>query len=132
MNMTVNFVIFSFLAFCLVLGFGVYVTKQKVVERYRRENYPPEPSTYEDLLKCEEWKEKRDKILKRDRYRCRWCRSKKSLQVHHKYYSRYPNGQKVEPWNYPDDALITLCDKCHEKAHKKTIKLYWRSYDDNY
>lgn len=89
--------------------------------------------SYGEMLKDSRWREKREKILNRDGYKCRWCGSGENLQVHHKYYSRYPNGVKVEPWNYPDDALITLCDKCHKKVHdKKKMKIYYRRYNDNY
>lgn len=89
--------------------------------------------SYEDLLKTEEWKEKRQKILNRDNNKCVYCGKTHNLQVHHKYYSKYPNGFRVYPWNYPDDALITLCDECHKKVHnKKKIKTYYRSYSDNY
>lgn len=38
------------------------------------------------------------------------------LHVHHKYYII---GRK--PWEYPNDALITLCSDCHEKLHKLKI-----------
>lgn len=38
------------------------------------------------------------------------------LHVHHKYYVL---GRK--PWEYPDEALITLCSDCHEKLHKSGI-----------
>lgn len=34
------------------------------------------------------------------------------LNVHHKYYVR---GKK--PWEYDDDALVTLCADCHKKRH---------------
>lgn len=89
--------------------------------------------SYEDLLKCEEWRGKRQKILNRDNNKCVYCGEVHNLQVHHKYYSKYPNGFRVSPWNYPDDALITLCDKCHKKVHdKKKIKTYYRKYSDNY
>lgn len=89
--------------------------------------------SYEDLLKTEEWREKRQKILNRDNNKCVYCGETHNLQVHHKYYSKYPNGFRVYPWNYPDDALITLCDECHKKVHnKKKIKTYYRSYSDNY
>lgn len=37
----------------------------------------------------------------------------KGLHVHHKYYQ---NGKK--PWEYPFNALITVCWKCHEEIHK--------------
>lgn len=89
--------------------------------------------SYEDLLKCKEWREKRQKILNRDNNKCVYCGEVHNLQVHHKYYSKYPNGFRVSPWNYPDDALITLCDRCHKKVHnKKKIKTYYRNYSDNY
>ena len=34
------------------------------------------------------------------------------LNVHHKQY-------RVDrlPWQYPDDALITLCEDCHVEIH---------------
>lgn len=92
-----------------------------------------ELTSYEDLLKTEEWSKKRQKILNRDNNKCVYCGKTHNLQVHHKYYSKYPNGFRVCPWNYPDDAFITLCDECHKKVHnKKKIKTYYRSYQDNY
>ena len=86
-------------------------------------------SKYYSLLKTNEWRNKREKILYRDGYKCRWCGSMFDLNVHHKYYSAYPNGVLVKPWDYPDDALITLCKDCHKKAHQnKKIKTYHRKY----
>ena len=35
------------------------------------------------------------------------------LNVHHKYYLVGKNA-----WEYDDDVLITLCDKCHTQIHK--------------
>lgn len=37
----------------------------------------------------------------------------KGLNVHHKYYIK----TKL-PWEYNDDALITLCEECHKLAHQ--------------
>ena len=86
-------------------------------------------SKYDSLLKTNEWRNKREKILYRDGYKCRWCGSMFDLNVHHKYYSAYPNGVLAKPWDYPDDALITLCKDCHKKAHQnKKIKTYHRKY----
>jgi hypothetical protein len=34
---------------------------------------------------------------------------KSTLNVHHKYYIF-----EREPWNYPDNLLVTLCESCHE------------------
>lgn len=89
---------------------------------------------YSDLLHTVEWRNKRESILKRDNYRCVYCgRRHVHLHVHHKYYSAYPNGVLVDPWNYPDDALITLCAYCHQRVHaRKKIKVYHRRYTDNY
>lgn len=87
--------------------------------------------SYDDLLKSPRWLDKRNIILERDHHKCCYCGSTYNLQVHHKYYSKYPNGKKVDPWNYSNDALITLCDKCHKKVHqRKTIKVYYRKYDN--
>jgi 5-methylcytosine-specific restriction endonuclease McrA len=35
-----------------------------------------------------------------------------NFHIHHKYYVA-----NREPWEYPDDALITLCSYCHEWIH---------------
>lgn len=91
------------------------------------------PISYSDLLNTEEWRNKRLKIIKRDNCRCIYCGNRFHLHVHHKYYSAYPNGVLVDPWNYPDDALITLCSYCHQRVHaRKKIKVYHRRYTDNY
>lgn len=58
------------------------------------------------------WVVKRNKILKRDGYRCTVCGSKQDIQVHHQYYIN-----NNPPWRYPDSALITLCGHCHYKYH---------------
>ena len=88
---------------------------------------------YEALLKTDEWHDKRKEILERDGYKCKWCGSPNNLQIHHRYYEKYPNGEKVKPWDYPNEALITLCDECHKKAHKKyKIKSYYRKYKEHY
>jgi 5-methylcytosine-specific restriction endonuclease McrA len=42
------------------------------------------------------------------------------LHVHHKYYIEGRN-----PWEYSNDALITLCETCHDEKHSgKTIPVY--------
>lgn len=43
----------------------------------------------------------------------------RGLHVHHKYYQK----NKL-PWDYPDNALVTLCWLCHKKLHaKEKIKI---------
>lgn len=39
----------------------------------------------------------------------------KGLNIHHAHYIK---GHK--PWEYRDDALVTLCENCHKKRHEKT------------
>lgn len=69
-----------------------------------------EPS-YSDMLRDMRWQRKRLKIMERDRWRCRWCMADNTLQVHHK---RYVRGRP--PWEAPDHHLITLCERCHQRA----------------
>lgn len=89
--------------------------------------------SYNEDLNDERWKEKREKILKRDGYKCRWCGSIDRLQVHHKYYNKYPDGSRVRAWDYPDDALMVLCDDCHKKYHSKyKVKSYYRKTGVHY
>lgn len=72
-----------------------------------------EKKNYSELLKDPRWQKKRLEIMQRDDWSCQHCGERESqLHVHHKYYD---NGKY--PWDYPDGALITLCDKCHEIQH---------------
>ena len=65
---------------------------------------------YSDKLKDPRWQKKRLEVLKRDEWQCQRCHDSKSmLAVHHR---RYLVGK--EPWDYPDELLITLCENCHE------------------
>lgn len=67
-------------------------------------------SEYSQLLRNPFWQKKRNSILERDNYTCQVCNDQfTNLQVHHKYYV------DAMPWEYPDEALITLCELCHEK-----------------
>lgn len=66
--------------------------------------------TYQEKLKDPRWQKKRLKILERDDWACQKCFDTEStLHIHHRYY------KKCEPWEYPDDALVTLCEECHEE-----------------
>jgi hypothetical protein len=74
---------------------------------------------YEELLATPEWLERRAAILERDGWRCVSCSGvageqlgRVVLQVHHRYYVR-----QWLPWEYPDDALATLCLDCHRGLH---------------
>ncbi len=68
--------------------------------------------TYKEKLKDDRWLLKRKEILHRDHFTCRGhlCPSPKQtiVQVHHMDY--IPG---IEPWEYSNDMLITLCEHCH-------------------
>lgn len=67
---------------------------------------------YLELLKDPRWQKKRLEIFALDHWQCRACFSKTgTLNVHHLFYISGNN-----PWEYENDALITLCERCHERA----------------
>jgi len=69
---------------------------------------------YNKQLQNRKWGEKSIEIRKRDKSKCTKCFSKRNLQVHHTYYVGF---KYLLPWEYPNDSLITLCEKCHHKEH---------------
>lgn len=73
-------------------------------------------SEYFNKLKDPRWQAKRLFIFERDKFECVSCGSKdKTLTVHHNYYEQNKN-----PWEYPDDSLMTLCEDCHKEAQITT------------
>lgn len=122
----------------LVLAwFGYYaynrLRKKKKEEEKQKLLWQQRKNTYMDLLKSDKWRSRRKEILNRDNHRCCWCGSSKYLQIHHRYYDLYPDDSFVEPWDYPDGALMTLCKNCHEKAHKLyENKFYHRKFSEHY
>ena len=71
---------------------------------------------YSFLLERKEWGIKRLRILARDNYTCKGCGRQEgngvALQVHHKHYI-----YGLDPWEYKDSELVTLCDSCHSYVH---------------
>lgn len=73
---------------------------------------------YRYLLRDWRWEERRLEIIERDDYECQCCGATADdalLQVHHRYYE-----EGLLPWEYPDDALVTLCEECHKDIHKNS------------
>lgn len=65
---------------------------------------------YRKKLLDPRWQKKRLEILERDSFTCKLCGdSQMTLHVHHLYYER---GN--EPWEYPLEALATLCAQIME------------------
>ncbi len=65
-----------------------------------------------DYLKSDAWQRKRYVVLKRDNWHCVYCGAK-ATQVHHKRYAKYNIGREPIKW------LVSICNSCHEKQHKK-------------
>ncbi|RZK27022.1 MAG: hypothetical protein EOO43_00965 [Flavobacterium sp.] len=94
--------------------------------------------SYVELLNTTQWFDKRQEIFLRDNFTCQMCdklidNSKHRflgwtsirvdslgetcwipLQVHHAYYILH-----TVPWDYPNDALVTICATCHQDYHNK-------------
>lgn len=76
--------------------------------------------TYSEKLKSPKWLRKKYVILERDNYTCQSClTTEKQLHVHHTYYT-----VGKEPWDYPNESLITYCEVCHNTHHilSETLK----------
>lgn len=64
---------------------------------------------YWQKLRDPRWQRKRLEIMDRDKFECQLCGDNEStLNVHHKFYLR-----GLDPWDYPNVALVTLCEGCH-------------------
>lgn len=71
--------------------------------------------TYQEMLRRPEWLCRRAEVIRAAGCECEECGLRgegpypdRGFQVHHRYYLR---GRK--PWEYPDDALACLCERCH-------------------
>ena len=57
----------------------------------------------------------RERVLERDRFRCRACGTRSRLVVHHRHGSNEPN------------LLVTLCIRCHTRIHCGSGLRHWLS-----
>jgi hypothetical protein len=71
---------------------------------------------YRWYMSSVKWKNVKIDRLIRDNYTCQHCGSVHDLNVHHKTYCNFT----FESY----DDLITLCSKCHIRAHIKELVLY--------
>ncbi len=79
----------------------------------KRAEHVKNSSEYQTYLNSNEWQETRQRIFKRDNFRCVKCGESKNLQVHHITYENL--GEEK------DADLVTLCDKCHKSTHDLDI-----------
>jgi hypothetical protein len=69
-----------------------------------------------------EYKEWRNAVFKRDRYKCHKCGSKKGIQAHHiKGWAKHPESR------FDVDNGVTLCIDCHANQHPKNKALIYAS-----
>jgi 5-methylcytosine-specific restriction endonuclease McrA len=69
---------------------------------------------YLEKYKDPRWQRIRLKVFERDNWTCQKCfSSESSLQVHHRFYL-----ENKEPWEYPMEALVTLCEECHTEENE--------------
>ena len=90
---------------------------------------------YSEKLHSPKWQRKRLEIFQRDNFKCVACgNDENELQVHHVAYLG-----NIEPWEYPNDMLRTLCEICHTKEKERpeleknlamTFKMNGFLYDD--
>jgi 5-methylcytosine-specific restriction endonuclease McrA len=87
---------------------------------------------YEKQLKDERWLMVREQVLARDFHMCTKCFKSNDLQVHHKYYET-----GCMAWEYPLEALQTLCRGCHAKEHgvipeyTSRVRYEYRNYGES-
>lgn len=74
-----------------------------------------------DFYRTQKWKNKRERILRRDGYLCRECKRYGKLvpatEVHHvKHADEYPE------LIWEDSNLVSLCKACHNAKHPEKRK----------
>jgi 5-methylcytosine-specific restriction endonuclease McrA len=69
--------------------------------------------TYSEKLKDVKWQKRRLELFSQNNWTCTECglhEPKDGLCVHHVFYM---TGK--DPWEYPDETLLVLCNGCHEE-----------------
>lgn len=77
---------------------------------------------YHAYLDSPEWKDKRLRVLNRDKYICQGCLINKATQVHHLTYDRI--------FKEPLFDLTSVCNDCHHNIHEIDVKLFAGSSEE--
>jgi hypothetical protein len=64
---------------------------------------------YDEYLSTYEWHQKRERVLRRDKYLCQGCLEHEAIHVHHLTYARLFNELLCD--------LVSLCGPCHQLCH---------------
>ena len=95
------------------------IKQPSIIDALKDDYYTNQKKTYNQLLPDTRWQKKRLIIFERDEWHCRCCKSTNiALNAHHLYYEK---GKK--PWEYDNEAIVTLCQKCHEIIHFDLAKI---------
>ena len=63
------------------------------------------------------WQRKRLDRFNAADWKCEECATRKNeLNLHHYWYEK-----GCEPWDYPDECFVVLCDPCHVAWHEKKL-----------
>lgn len=84
------------------------------MSHYKNENY--------EFYNSTQWKKKRLKIIKRDKYLCQICKrygkNTEAQVVHHIIEVNDIVSDEGYKLRLTDSNLISLCHKCHNQLHK--------------
>lgn len=69
---------------------------------------------YNKQLKDQRWFDFREKVFEVKGRICEKCGSTEHLQIHH---PKYKSGKYA--WEYDENEMMVLCDKCHASLHGK-------------
>lgn len=72
---------------------------------------------YKEQLETEMWHSKRCHIFNLRGKQCMCCCDKNNLNIHHIKYTGMA-------WEAPDEDLICLCNKCHNKVHDNSVEYF--------
>jgi len=64
---------------------------------------------YDEYLQTDAWFDKRERVLRRDKYLCQGCLETEANHVHHMTYERLFNELLCD--------LVSLCGPCHQLCH---------------
>ena len=93
-------------------------------KEFRASLRAPAKLTYAEKLRDVRWKRRRDELLRKSNWTCAECREPllkgcMDLQVHHVVYIT-----ALDPWMYPDELLLVLCDWHHKERQAVEQAIY--------
>ena len=100
-----------------------YVAHVKTYKKYNKQYYKTHIEQNNEYKDKENFGGNKRTVLERDRYICQKCNTDKNLIIHH----IDGNGCGSVTKNHSVSNLITLCQSCHMKYHRK-IKIINRLF----